>query len=44
MTAGDYAWVGLIAAVPIVILGLVLVLRGYDITLILRKVRKKDEE
>jgi len=33
----EYAWLGLAAAVPIVIVILVLALRGYDITLLLRK-------
>lgn len=37
----EYAWLGLAAAVPIVIVVLVLALRGYDITLILRKRDKK---
>ena len=44
MTA-EYAWLGLAAAVPIVIVILVLALRGYDITLLLRKHdKKKDDE
>ena len=44
MTA-EYAWLGLAAAVPIVILVVVLALRGYDVTLLLRKhEKKKDEE
>jgi hypothetical protein len=41
----EYAWLGLAAAVPIVIVILVLALRGYDITLLLRKHdKKKDDE
>jgi len=43
--SAEYAWLGLAAAVPIVILVVVLALRGYDITLLLRKhEKKKDEE
>jgi len=38
----EYAWLGLAAAVPIVIVVLALALRGYDITLVLRR-RKKDD-
>lgn len=41
----EYAWLGLAAAVPIVIVVLVLALRGYDITLLLKRhEKKKDEE
>jgi hypothetical protein len=40
----EYAWIGLAAAVPIVIVVLVLVLRGYDITLVLRRNNKKKDE
>ena len=40
----EYAWLGLAAAVPIVIVVLVLALRGYDITLLLRKHDKKKDE
>jgi hypothetical protein len=43
MTASNYAWVGLIAAVPIVILFLALILRGYDVTIILKKKQKGDD-
>ena len=39
----EYAWLGLIAAVPIAVILVVLLLRGYDITLIMRR-RKKDDE
>jgi hypothetical protein len=41
---GDYAWVGLLAAVPLAVLLIVLALRGYDIDLKLRKGKKKDDE
>jgi hypothetical protein len=43
--SAEYAWLGLAAAVPIVIIVLVLALRGYDVTLLMRKhEKKKDEE
>jgi hypothetical protein len=42
--SAEYAWLGLAAAVPIVIVVLVLALRGYDITLILRKHEKKKSD
>ena len=41
----EYAWLGLAAAVPIVIIVVILALRGYDITLLMRKhEKKKDDE
>ena len=43
MTA-EYAWLGLAAAVPIVIVVLVLALRGYDITLLLRRRDRQDKD
>ena len=43
MTA-EYAWLGLAAAVPIVIIILVLALRGYDVTILFRKHEKKDDK
>ncbi len=43
MTTSEYAWLGLAAAVPIVIIILVLALRGYDVTLLLKKHDKKDD-
>lgn len=39
----NYALIALIATVPVTIVMLFLILRGYDIIIILRK-RKKDEE
>jgi hypothetical protein len=42
MPTGDFAWVGLAAAIPITIVLLVIFLRGYDVTLVIRK-RGKDE-
>jgi 2-keto-3-deoxy-L-rhamnonate aldolase RhmA len=38
----QYALIGLLAAVPIAVIVVVLALRGYDVTLILRR-KKKDE-
>jgi hypothetical protein len=41
----EYAWLGLAAAVPIVIVIIALALRGYDITLLVKRhEKKKDEE
>lgn len=39
----EYALIGLLAAVPIAVIIVVLALRGYDVTLILRRKRKDDE-
>ena len=38
----EYAVIGLLAAVPIAVLLIVLALRGYDITLLLRRRDKGD--
>lgn len=40
----EYAWLGLAAAVPIVIIVIILALQGYDITLLLHQRKKKDDE
>ena len=42
--SGQYIWVGLLAAVPIAVIIVVLALRGYDISLIMKRGKKKDEE
>jgi hypothetical protein len=39
----EYALIGLLAAVPIAVILVVLALRGYDVTLLLKR-RKKDDE
>jgi hypothetical protein len=39
----EYAVIGLLAAVPIAVLLIVLALRGYDVTLLLRRRRDKDD-
>jgi hypothetical protein len=39
----EYAVIGLLAAVPIAVLLIVLALRGYDVTLLLRR-RNKDDQ
>lgn len=44
MSGSEYAWLGLAAAVPIVIIIVILALRGYDITLVMRRGRKGDED
>lgn len=39
----EYAFIGLLAAVPIAVLVIVLAIRGYDVTLILKRKKKDDE-
>ena len=40
----EYALIGLVAAVPIAIILVALILRGYDVTMVLRRRRDKGEE
>ena len=45
MSGGTYAWLGLAAAIPIVIIVVVILLRGYDVDFKLRKgIKKRRDE